>query len=204
MGVPAWTLVVPIKPPESAKSRLVDLPAATRRELAAAFARDALESMLGSPHVDQVIVIGDTDIPQAMVGDRLHLHPDPGLGLAAAIDAGLALCQDSAPTAVVVADLPALRTDEITRALESGWLHRMSVICDRAGTGSTMLMGQHRSDLRPRFGERSRAAHVAAGAIDLVDLDVPGLRCDVDTAVDLWDARRLGVGRHTRAALAAP
>jgi 2-phospho-L-lactate guanylyltransferase len=48
----------------------------------------------------------------------------------------------------------------------------------------------------PAFGRRSRAQHVHDGAAEL-SLDVPRARRDVDTAVDLWDACRLGVGPET-------
>lgn len=195
-----WTLVVPIKPRGLAKSRLSGFPDHQRRQFARAFALDAMHAMLTSPLVDHIIVVGDDG--GARDGDRVSVVPDPGHGLIAAIHTGLAVADDTSPTAIVVADLPALRATEVTRALATAAGFDFSLICDRVGTGSTMLMGRDRHLLKPHFGERSRAAHVAAGAHDLVDLDVPGLRCDVDTSVDLWDARRLGVGQHTEDVLA--
>ncbi len=53
------------------------------------------------------------------------------------------------------------------------------------------------SSSTPRFGPRSRAAHAASGAVALEVGPVPGLRRDVDTEVDLWDAGRLGLGPAT-------
>lgn len=197
-----WTLIVPIKPRGIAKSRLSGFPDLQRRLLATAFALDAVQAMLTCPLVGRLIVVGDDG--EYADDDRVTVVPDPGDGLTAAIAAGVNEAQDTTPTAISVADLPALRASEVTLALQSASLFDFSLICDRAGIGSTMLMGRDRHHLRAHFGERSRAAHVLAGAVDLVDLDVPGLRCDVDTAVDLWDARRLGVGGHTQEALAYP
>lgn len=205
-----WTVVVPVKPGGMAKSRLSEFPAQQRSRFASAFALDALDAMLASEAVSRLIVVGGTDgegvlpMEYATSDERLHVTTDPGHGLTEAIDAGLALADPSEPVAIMVADLPALRAMEVTVALTAGAGHRFSLICDRVGTGSTMLMGRRRDDLHPHFGVRSRARHVAAGAVDLVDLDVPGLRCDVDTAVDLWDARRLGLGPHTHEVLSRP
>ena len=55
--------------------------------------------------------------------------------------------------------------------------------------------------LEPRFGGGSAARHRASGAVPL-DGAWPSLRRDVDTAADLAAALHLGVGAHTRAALA--
>jgi 2-phospho-L-lactate guanylyltransferase len=54
----------------------------------------------------------------------------------------------------------------------------------------------------PRFGGRSRAAHRAAGAVELMLEGIASVRRDVDTEVDLWDALRLGVGPRTKAVAA--
>jgi 2-phospho-L-lactate guanylyltransferase len=49
----------------------------------------------------------------------------------------------------------------------------------------------------PRFGVGSAARH-AAIAVALLDVGA-GLRTDVDTATDLADAARVGLGSHTGA-----
>ena len=74
-------------------------------------------------------------------------------------------------------------------------------VADAAGTGTTTLTARPGVDLDPRFGPRSRAAHAASGAVALEPGPVPGLRRDVDTEVDLWDAGRLGLGRASAAAV---
>jgi 2-phospho-L-lactate guanylyltransferase len=103
--------------------------------------------------------------------------------------------------AVLVADLPALRGDELRRALRVAAGHDRAFAADSAGTGTTLLTARPGVALDPRFGPRSRAAHAASGAVPLEPGPVPGLRRDVDTEVDLWDAGRLGLGQATAALL---
>jgi 2-phospho-L-lactate/phosphoenolpyruvate guanylyltransferase len=83
----------------------------------------------------------------------------------------------------------------------SGWAAQdpggRAFVADAAGTGTVLLAALHGRPLQPRFGPGSAAAHAAGGAVRL-DGDWPGLRRDVDTALDLAAARALGVGRHTR------
>jgi 2-phospho-L-lactate guanylyltransferase len=63
-----------------------------------------------------------------------------------------------------------------------------------------MLFAPPGTDLDPRFGGPSRAAHARSGALELPTTGISSLRRDVDTAADLADALRLGVGPHTTAA----
>ncbi len=190
---------MPIKPVAIAKSRLSAIAAPQREQLARAFTRDALDAVLASPLVAHVIVVGDTtEVP---ADSRVRPLVEPRADLSHALDIGLDTLDPEQPVAIVVCDIPALRPAEITTALTEGGRYRWSMICDRNGTGTTMLMSPRQRDLQHRFGHRSRAAHVAMGAADLAHLPVPGLRCDVDTEVDLWDAHRMGVGENTRALL---
>ena len=75
-------------------------------------------------------------------------------------------------------------------------------VADTEGTGTTLLTAADGSRLDPRFGHRSRARHAASGAVELVTGPLASLRRDVDTEVDLHDARRLGLGPRTLAVLA--
>jgi len=65
-----------------------------------------------------------------------------------------------------------------------------------------LLVAPAGTELDPRFGADSAAAHAASGALAL-DGDWPSLRLDVDTASDLAAAARLGLGRHTADAVRA-
>ncbi len=76
------------------------------------------------------------------------------------------------------------------------------MVADAAGTGTTLLTAAPDVPLRPAFGGGSFQRHVSAGAHAVTGVALAGLRRDVDTAADLDDACRLGVGRHTGAVLA--
>jgi 2-phospho-L-lactate guanylyltransferase len=104
--------------------------------------------------------------------------------------------------AALAADLPALRPDELARALRaaahpgSGSGPRRGFVPDAGGTGTTLLAAPPGVPLAPRFGPGSAARHAASGARRL-DGDWPSLRRDVDTAADLASAERLGLGPYT-------
>ncbi|WP_261567774.1 2-phospho-L-lactate guanylyltransferase [Frankia gtarii] len=131
--------------------------------------------------------------------------PDQGLNPALAHGAELAAGRwPGHPLAALSGDLPALRTAELHRALAAAGNHRRAVLADAAGTGTVLLTATTGAPLGPAFGPHSRVAHRRSGAVDLTDAlgsSVPGLRRDVDTVDDLAQARDLGVGRATAAAL---
>ena len=190
-----WWAIVPFRA-DAAKSRLSSFPAAQRAELARSFARDTAIAALASPEVAGVLVVGDDP---GLAG--IDPVTDPGGGLNAALSWAAQQVPPGHGAVALMADLPALRADELTRALRAATDHGRSFVCDAEGTGTTMLASRTPHDLGPRFGPRSRAAHAASGAVELELPDVPGLRRDVDDAVALWDAERLGVGIDTRRAL---
>lgn len=192
-----WWVIVPFRA-GAAKSRLSSFPAAQRAELARSFARDTAAAALASPEVAGVVVIGDDT---GLAG--VDTIADPGGGLNPALSWAAQQVPPGHGAVALMADLPALRPDELTRALQAAAGHERSFVCDAEGTGTTMLASRTAQDLDPRFGARSRAAHAASGALELDLPDVPGLRRDVDDAVALWDAVRLGVGVDTRRALEA-
>lgn len=191
-----WTAIVPVKAAVDAKSRLINHSATQRSALALAFAEDAISALTESSMIGRIIVVG-ADVPTGPRSGIEHA-PDPGLGLNTAINHAALKVDPADPVLVMVADLPAVHTADIDMALLHASGHQRSIICDAAGTGTTALMRTGSTRLQPAFGPRSRAQHVASGAWDLSDLDVPGMRRDVDTEVDLWDALRLGVGPRTR------
>lgn len=199
-----WTAIVPIKPTESAKSRLVHHSAEHRRDLSVAFAADALLALSNAAMVERVLVVGAWNPALTTLESDLAVEvlPDAASGLNPALIAAAGTLPPSTPLCVMVGDLPAVTPEQIDAALTAAEGHERSIISDAQGTGTTTLMVQQAAFLQPLFGHRSRAAHVRSGAIDLMRVRAPGMRRDVDTEVDLWDAQRLGVGPHTRAALA--
>lgn len=202
-----WVVVVPVKRTDRAKTRLGEIAGAHRPDLALALACDTVAAALRCPTVAEVLVV--TDDPRAAAASvalGAGVVPDaPDAGLNPAVRYGIAVARERVPgcrVAALSADLPALRPDELARALDVAAQHPVAFVADAAGTGSTCYTVAAAAAADPRFGVRSRAAHRAAGAVE-VDGDLPTLRRDVDTPVDLWDALRLGVGPATRAATAA-
>jgi 2-phospho-L-lactate guanylyltransferase len=198
--MPAWSFVLPIKG-AIGKSRL-DVPdASARARLAVAFALDALDAVLATPSVGRVIVVTADQELATRLAARVELVADPRHGLNAAIRAGLAVLDAAAPAGVLLADLPALRPEELDAALVAAAGHPLALVPDAAGTGSTLATALRADALVPRFGEGSRVAHEHAGHVVLPVPATSGLRRDVDSLADLDAARSLGLGRHTLAAL---
>lgn len=203
-----WVVVVPVKRLDRAKTRLSARPAPQRRALALAFALDTVRAALGCPGVVAVVVVtDDTEVRTAVASLGASWVPDePGSGLNAALTHGADVVRRGSAdawVAVLAADLPALRPEELARALAAASRVPRGFVADATGTGTTLLTARPGVDLDARFGPRSRAAHAASGATALEPGPVPGLRRDVDTEVDLWDAERLGLGVATAAVVGA-
>lgn len=162
-----WSLLVPVKPAALAKTRLRGaLPGVPHEELVEALAAATIAAAQASPLVRKLIVVtGGPDLNAALREAAI-----PG------------------PVAVIPADLPALRTAELTEALELCTVR--SFVPDAEGTG-TVLLAAPDGDLRPHFGPDSARLHESDGARRL-DGDWPTLRRDVDTAADLAAAQALG------------
>ena len=79
--------------------------------------------------------------------------------------------------------------------------HPCSPTPTTSGTALLTLPAATAGSVRTAFGAGSAAAHERLGHVRL-DLDLPGLRVDVDDAASLAAAVRLGLGPHSRAALA--
>lgn len=212
-----WTVVIPVKRPEHAKTRLADAVGEARPRFARAFAADTVHAALECASVARVIVVTDDDAAadeaRSLGAEVVADTPDAGLNAALRHGAESARAAaggdgggDGEDGAVAVAslsaDLPALRPAELARVLAAAAEHPQSFVADAAGIGTTSYAAGPGAPFEPAFGGRSRAAHRLAGAVEL-ELDaIASVRRDVDTAVDLWDARRLGVGPRTAALLA--
>jgi 2-phospho-L-lactate guanylyltransferase len=197
---PRFSLLVPVKNGRGAKTRLGGIDAAGRAELMAAFARDAIGAASRTALVE-VHVVGD---PASMAGlaDDLGVPvvPDEGDGdLNQALRRAAArVARPGRGLAVMLGDLPCLRTDDLELALDRGG---RGFVADAAGTGTTLLFAPAGTDLDPRFGAGSAAAHAASGAVPVAG-DLVSLRRDVDTTDDLDRAIELGVGVWTAEVLA--
>ena len=203
-----WSVIVPVKRPEVAKTRLADLTGPRRAAFARAFAADTIAAALRCSEVAEVVVVTDDPLTADDATERgaVVIADAPDSGLNAALRHGAAFAvqrRPGAPVAALSADLPSLRPDELATALRAASGHPASFVGDVAGVGTTLYAVTDPTTFEPRFGGRSRAAHRAGGATELDQAGIGSVRRDVDTEVDLWDALRLGLGVRTAELVAA-
>lgn len=216
-----WVAIVPAKGTPHAKSRLV-LPG-IGPDIATAFVFDTVSALRSSALVQDVFVVtadeGIAVAVQELGAIVIQENSAPAAGgpagigepaipqdpLNRAIAQGITAARDRAgevDLAIVVGDLACLATADVDVVLTLAREHRHSMIPDKDGTGTTILLARAGEPLTPRFGMGSRVAHESSGH---VPLDVPlesTVRRDVDTAEDLTEALSLGVGPYTRALIA--
>ncbi|WP_442933025.1 2-phospho-L-lactate guanylyltransferase [Mycobacterium kyogaense] len=203
------SVVIAVKRLTAAKTRLAPaFPPATRGGVVLAMLEDTIAAAIAVPAVRSVIVV-TPDADAAAAASRLGAltledptsagHHDP---LNNALAAGETLARRGTTNVVALqGDLPALREAELTEAITAAAAHRRSYVADRHGTGTAALFA-FGVPLRPLFGADSAARHRRSGAVELTG-DWPGLRCDIDTAQDLTDARHLGLGSATSQVIGA-
>lgn len=206
-GAARWTLVLPVQRATHAKSRLVAPGGVDHAQLARSMAMDTLAAVRACARVSGVIVVSsDADVAAAALDAGDELVADVGAGLGAAVTTGVAHALQSAPGAplgVLLADLPSLTPDDLALALDAAAAHRAAFVPDADGAGTVLLTAREGRRLHPSFGPGSATRHAALGAARL-DLDLPRLRRDVDTAEDLIVAHVLGLGPSTTQTLRAP
>jgi 2-phospho-L-lactate guanylyltransferase len=199
MDTAGWTVVIPVKPAVSAKSRLGLGP-----ELARALALDTVAAVVACAAVARVIVV-TADSGFRPPGAEFVLEASPA-GIDAAIRTGAALATGE-PLAALLSDLPSLRSEDLAFALalaaHRAPHHPRAFVADRESTGTTLVTAAPGFPLLTAFGPGSASAHCALG---LLQLELPAdstLTADVDTVTQLDRARALGLGPATTAALAA-
>lgn len=211
MHAAGWTVIIPVKPAVSAKSRLGLGP-----ELARALALDTVAAVVACAAVSRVIVV-TSDAGLRPPGAEIAEEASPE-GIDAAIRTGAALIDGSSsrslqprsllpgpllsgPLAALLGDLPSLRPDDLAAALALAAQHPRAFVPDRESTGTTLVTASVGMPLLTAFGPGSAAAHRALG---LVQLSLPAdntVTADVDTVEQLDRARALGLGPATLSAL---
>ncbi|MFC7493434.1 MULTISPECIES: 2-phospho-L-lactate guanylyltransferase [unclassified Nocardioides] len=203
-----YAVLVPVKPPAVGKSRLAAVEGEARRRLAEAFAQDTVLACLRADRVGRVLVVTD-DAHFSVVLSALGCDAIPD-GVAGDLNGSLRQAAaeahrrwpDLVPIAVC-ADLPALRPDDLDVVLDglaTTVRTRPGFVPDAAAVGTTMYAATY-DRFDPRFGHGSRAAHLDAGAAEVVDAPA-SVRRDVDDTDDLADAAGLGLGPATSLAIA--
>jgi 2-phospho-L-lactate/phosphoenolpyruvate guanylyltransferase len=198
---PRWWVIVPLKDTRRAKSRIGG-DQDDRRGLAVSMARDTLRAAAAASCVDGVVLVCDQrrDRP-VFTAPHVRVVARPGLELNQALEAGAVTVRSEALTAnlaVLPADLPYLKSEELASALGRAARYPRCVVADRAGTGTTLLTARAGVDLGPSYGPDSLRLHLALGATELLMPSGSGLRRDVDYADDLvpitalgWNTRQL-------------
>ncbi|WP_205859476.1 2-phospho-L-lactate guanylyltransferase [Phycicoccus flavus] len=203
---PRVAVVVPVKGGPLAKSRLA-LPHEHRTALADAFARDTVAAVReGLPYAPVLVVTADPLVALWAQEAGCRAVMDPGGGLDAAVAAGVEVAGSqggATHVAVLLGDHPALTGPGLAAVLPGLLAAAPAVVPDADGTGTALLVAplQTGQEVPTRFGAGSAAAHRALGYREQSP-DAPGLRTDVDDAASLADAVELGLGRHSRGALA--
>lgn len=185
-------VVIPVKPPAQAKSRLSEvLTLAERGALAQAMLRHVVAAAQSAKGVNQVALLGPSRLGLA---EDVPLLNDVGGGLNPALQA--VLDQTDADRMIVLfADLPTLTASDIER-LVTPLPGTIAIAPDRHGTGTNALSLPLplAKDFTFAFGADSFALHQTEAErlkIAPVIISAPGLSRDVDVPEDLADAAHL-------------
>lgn len=203
-----WAVVLTTKQASRGKSRLAPYAGARRADLARAMALDTIAAALRCRIVGEVVAVTSDPESAALfsAAGATVVADGPDRGLNSALAYGAERARErraNTPVAALQADLPALREDDLERALREAVVHRNAFVSDAAGVGTTLYTASPGVAFVPRFGVDSRNAHRAAGAVELTLPGLDSLRRDVDTEQDLRVAFDLGLGPHTLAVLEA-
>jgi 2-phospho-L-lactate guanylyltransferase len=206
-GEPDVGLIIAVKRLSAAKTRLAALFSADVRErVVLAMLIDTITAAQRVAGVRSVTIVtpdlaaaaAARDLGAAVLADPTPMnHPDP---LNNAVKAAAEFLSHSVANIVVLqGDLPALKTPELEEALALARRYPRSFVADRPRSGTAALFA-FGVDPQPQLGADSASRHRKSGAVELTG-DWPGLRCDIDTPEDLAEARLLGVGEATAAAI---
>ena len=192
-----WTIVIPVKGTALAKSRLE-----ASAELTMAIALDTVAAALGVGHV---IVVTSPAAASQFTALGAEVVPDPGGDLGDAVARGVAAASISTRSdegvAVLLGDLPALTAQDLSHALILSAAHPRAMVADAENVGTVLITAQPTVSHAPAFGAGSRAAHLAAGYVEIALPVNSVLRRDVDTPAQLASLARECLGARTRAAL---
>lgn len=196
-------MVVPVKALPTAKSRLAATIAdpAAHEQLVRAIRADTIAAAAAAPGVARILVVADAEGVLAAQDVEVIVQTEPGLNAGIWEAAAYAAARwPSDGVAALVADLPALRPEDLGAALSAAAGTQSAFVADSSGAGTTLLTARPGTTLDPHFGAGSASEH-ARRAVPVVG--APGLRQDVDTESDLFRAIALGVGPMTQAAVVA-
>jgi len=188
--VTCW-LIIPVKPPHQAKSRLSEvLGEDERAELAGAMLRHVHQAACEAQGIEQIALLGPSRL--GLPADVLLLA-EPGGGLNPAVECafGHVAAEGADRMIVLFADLPLLTSQDVER-LATAPKGTIAIAPDRHGTGTNALSLPipAAKGFTFAFGTDSFAAHRAEAGRWGLRIEVvhsPGLARDVDVPEDLAD-----------------
>ena len=201
--------LIPMKELEGAKMRLADVLDRTERaELALAMLTDVINACIESSCFEMVAVIsGDSDVHwhARELGAKPLAEPKTLTGLNASLTFGqryLGRRMAASELVILPADIPLVRSGDVRAVVDGIGDSGARVAIVRARDNGTNALAIRPVEAIPmRFGRNSADAHVEearAASIDVVELDIDGLRFDVDAAEDVEAMSLLPVGAATR------
>ena len=198
-GSGPWTVAIALKGLAAGKSRLApSVSARERGELVVAMASDVVAAARASTAFERILVVTPEPALAWRLGSGVVVLPERcASGLDDAYRRAIR-ATGHGPLALVAADLPGVTPDDLDHvAALAEEVCGPIVVADHEGTGTTVLADPVARCLEPRFGNGSRAAHVAAGAIDVSRTCAPTIRHDVDTWAGLAALGSVDVGPAT-------
>jgi 2-phospho-L-lactate guanylyltransferase len=188
-------VIIPIKPPEQAKSRLAEvLDAHERAALAGTMLRHVVNVAQAADHVQHLVLLGPSRLG---MDEDIPLLADPGGGLNPALHSALAqVSREGAHRFIVLfADLPklAMQDVQLLARVRGGTI---AIAPDRHGTGTNALSLPlpEAKGFTFAFGPDSFALHRTEAArlgLKIETIHSQGLARDVDVPEDLPDAAGL-------------
>lgn len=176
----SWTLLVPLKPEGARKTRLRDvLSDAERTRLGESWFAHVVD-ILGRVEGVKLVVLS-AERPSGWEGGWRR---DEGRGLNPELQAARAVLR-GAPIAILHADLPHLRLEDVEALLEAAERRGCAIAPDRHGTGTNGLAIADGRPFRFAFGPMSFERHSAEAGAGHEVVERPGLALDVDTPDDL-------------------
>jgi 2-phospho-L-lactate guanylyltransferase len=184
-------VLVPVKRLDGAKSRLsAALSPEERAELMQTLLRDVLEAVR-SAGVGPVTIVSS----EPLAVDGIPRFDDRRLPWNDALAAAMREVVKEECVAVVSADLPQLRPEEVAQLVAAAPARGLAIARAQDG-GTNAIVMRPSGVVATHFGEpASCAVHVRAAAdagLEAVVVDLPGLAFDLDTPEDLARARNGG------------
>jgi 2-phospho-L-lactate guanylyltransferase len=171
-------VLVPLKALDRVKSRLAEALLPAER---VALMRSLLDHVVGEVReagIDRVTVVTAEPL------DGYEVWHDRGLAWNDALAAAVEEIVAASLVAIVSADLPTLRAEEVEELIRA--TPERGIAIARALDGGTNAVSMRPPGIvRTHFGEPGSAAVHAGLGVDHVILDLPGLAFDVDTPEDL-------------------